>query len=649
MNYNQQQYGAQPMVQNTLPFPPNQLLSVPVQYASGRPPILPSVSYLPQAFTQYYPFIVSACIDSIQGPCQLNPLRVFMYNQMSSNQYVNQQFTAFVEGTIKLLEFKVRQQSNIDPQQAILSAAKDYSEMIAAYNTVDYPGLLGVIDYQIAQGVQIILNNYRSISQQIQSVVSQSSGFQQPMQQNYGMQQPVMSMNRSTSGISPISVGGGSIFNNTGAPAMQMPAAPLQKSVSRYDRFLDTTPVAAKAAPVVVSQPLRLNEPVAPAMKTVMQIDSPVPWKPSAAAPFDIAYDPNTKELCYEIRPDGSIIPKLKKKEVIAMDINSHLIVPKYANVYPVAMPSLDVGVRSFQMDESLAADKLGEDTTMPTDLDAQYINKYTYTDVSLNNHWATNQGRLLLMQKKEKRVGLFRTKLSYLEPLVTLIDPLELLVHLTRETTFEGMIKILRLVENEVNSKESKLADSRILTFIDRRITRRINDYIKKELAVIASMDSFILDGLEIIGFIRDNYGINYAEALTEKQATLLLESLTIVEKHTELQSTQVDNLFSEKEKDKFISSLCFTYFYQNYTMTSIDINANELRLEIPNSKVSVGVFANETPMLRKIMEATFTYARAVPDLFTKHLVQTADGVVLEITKAAINPDFYLVCPENL
>jgi hypothetical protein len=96
--------------------------------------------------------------------------------------------------------------------------------------------------------------------------------------------------------------------------------------------------------------------------------------------------------------------------------------------------------------------------------------------------------------------------------------------------------------------------------------------------------------------------------------------------------------------DEGKEASKLNITYFYTYVTLTTLDLFSTELKLEIPATEVAVGVFEKQTPLMRHIAENIFTHEKALDMEFGRHLIQTADQVVVEVSRSVMHADFYLV-----
>lgn len=84
--------------QNTrLPFSPDQLSSRPVTYAPGACPDIPPLCSAAEQLAPEYPYFVTEIVNAISAEAADNPLRTFLYNQMSSYGWRNAEYREFID------------------------------------------------------------------------------------------------------------------------------------------------------------------------------------------------------------------------------------------------------------------------------------------------------------------------------------------------------------------------------------------------------------------------------------------------------------------------------------------------------------------------------------------------------------------------
>lgn len=133
--YTQANYQNQP-----LPFNPQAPTGPWLQLSLNSPPYVPPVQVDPQV-QPYLPLIAAAAAMEIQGKAQQNPLRTFMFNQQSVNNYANNDFAALVAAIADYVTLTMvkRQYATID--QSVQNSVPQVIEMLCAMNLRQFPGL----------------------------------------------------------------------------------------------------------------------------------------------------------------------------------------------------------------------------------------------------------------------------------------------------------------------------------------------------------------------------------------------------------------------------------------------------------------------------------------------------------------------------
>lgn len=375
----------------------------------------------------------------------------------------------------------------------------------------------------------------------------------------------------------------------------------------------------------------------------VLASQGTVKWNPSPQASINVAYNPNESDLCYEIKPDGTTLPKTRKKA--KMDIVQHLVVPSFVPTPPLGVASLNPATRNFEMDEALAADAAAIEKLKPVELNAAYKDEGFTSALSLEELWFDNDLSLAAMRKKAGKVNLHRSCTLVLDPLVSEKDPKPFLDLLKASSTFAEAHAILMAAQSQVLGGTHPNLDVRSLTFINNRLTHRVNEFLKKELAVENGwISSFLEDIVSLLPYIERRYGESARKAMTLKQAELVRRAVLYGEKAFEDDQNEALLPDQETPEGKAAAELNITYFTTYVTLTSVDLFSVELKMEIPLKDVAVGVFEHETPLPRQLAENIFMHEKVLQLSFDRHLLRTADGVLLEFTKSAMHSEFFLV-----
>lgn len=691
-----------------LPYPADGFTQPFMQVQPGNAPVNPQLQFVPQPLVQYVPLIITEAMDALQAKAHINHLRVFTFNQMADNGWHNVEFAGFVQALIELIDFKLATGAMRDPVQCIRAMAVTYAEIQTGLNVGRYPALLQGMDQGMAAAVQEVQRQAQMTGQEIRMYQQRlSQTMQQPQPYGgggygggpaYGGGQPgsfvtgggrghggVIDMRRQQ--MQSAGVGGSTgVFNNShrADPAAAYDTGEPASGGDRWNRgrkqqhsenvqqgrpapLGSTGNVAAGPAPftnspwaavkqVQGSQSVRMPtgdaQPVQPQARnlpTGVRLDPyEVKWVPSVKAPANVVFDPLSTVLCYEINPEGKFLqPAVYKKDEEQMDINQHVTTPSFLATQPVGIDDLDTRARQFEMDKSLQEDKelLGDPPEKL--LHVTYQDDPVQVDVSIENMWLRNETSLALMKKFKAKVNLHRTIAVSLVPLVTRTNPRSMITAIAKSPSFEAAAKVMKryLAEDDENSADTR----KILTFVNNRLTQRLNDFVRKGMALPAgTIDSFMEDAPGLPAWMEKKWSSAFSSVLVENQAAILVNALEVTDE--DFAAVQNTNLFPEDKLEEVSKLLTVTYFCDYTTLTSVDLFSNELRFDFPpNNTVSCGVFSSKTPLLHAIADNTLTHARNFDNVFYRHLVRTADGATLEILPSATTQNFIMVCPENL
>lgn len=682
MSYNPA-YG-QPMGQMmpALPFPTNQLIAQPMLVQPGQPPFLPSIPYLPQPLQQAYPFVVSEAMNALSAKAQENPLRTFLFNQVVANNWQNQDFLAFLDGLVRMIEVKMSTGQFRDVMQCISTCAVYFAELNTAANVVKFPALEQGMDQNARNAVQTVLrelsgamgemnqfysrqgqppqpmqaqwndpNAYRPVTMQPQQAWTGQPAPQQAnwrqVQQSQQLAQAGVSTVNTTRGYGqdvidngdPVASRYGRRSNHAQRPSHQVTATQEVRQ-ERREAIMSGIPGRAPAA----AQPQPSGQLATGALLTPSET---VKFVPSEDIPVNVAFDPNLVEVYYQVTDKGTLNPAVKKKAETDMDMSKHLSTPSFVTTPPAALEAVDSKVRALNTEKALQDDVLALAHTKPMpDVEVAYKDEAMRADVSMDELWLNNEVQLALMRKNAKKINVYRSLGVKLVPHITTKDSKSMINAVAQAQTFEAACKLLRTFEQQLKDGVCSHGDDKTLTFINQRLTMKVNDWLKKSLAVNKGwMTSFMEDAMAVPQFIADRVGSGFGKKVVEAQADIISRALRYVEEEFERQ--QNSNLLGEvTNMEKLLEGVNITYFFDYVTLTSLDLYSPELRFDIPKgSETSVGIFQAQTPLLRQIADNTFTHERALEMKFDRHLVRTADGVLLELTLSAMNPQFYLVC----
>lgn len=593
-----------------LPFPTDRLLYQPININYGQPPVLPQIGYpLPQYLANFYPLLVSVCIDNIQSKSNQNALRVFTFNQLAANSYNNQEFSMLVEYCVRVLDMQMQKRMHGDIQSAISTVVPMCVGHKCAENVNQYPTLLQFMDQHSQSGIPSVL-------QQMNTVKFELNGGGQPMhqpqQQHFQMQQMQQRFQQNYPQ--------GNFLNSAAIPSNR---PSLISNTGGYNNIVNNQPVVKEYgyAPMPIAQPAISNTPVNNTNNK--SSTSGIVWIPSEKYPLTIAYDPNIQIVSY-VRDGNSVKPDIQINSGNNMDINKHFIKPSFAPVDTIAIPISDSRSRGHDLQQNMPKQEL---LTENSDDCSAFI--------SLQEAMFIADLNLMELSQCGQKTNLYNSLAFLVTPLISRFDLKIVMTELGNIVNFSTMHKSLTELKNELGVKIDHVS----LANLDRKLTKEVNDFLSKKLAVTVKIDSFLEDGKLLIDYIKGKYGDAHARALEANQTTIL-NSFTKIAwdklKQT-LDQQYVDSATISSNQVAFLLDPC--------TVSTVNMFSTELKLELPETLVSCAVLEKFTPLFYDIAKNIFDYTDKQNLINSKHYLKTLDGVIYELTKGALNNDFILVC----
>lgn len=166
-----------------LPFNPTQIQVQPIQVAIGQPPFVPMVN-VPQQIQQWVPLIASIIVMEIQNKMQMNPLRIFMFNQYAQNGYNNPVFSELVEICANYIHLSLMHgREYTDPQHAALGIVPNIVTMMAGAQIKPFPALQQFLQ---PDQMQAAINGAKALEVVVRDIMQHVQG---QRQMGYGQQQ----------------------------------------------------------------------------------------------------------------------------------------------------------------------------------------------------------------------------------------------------------------------------------------------------------------------------------------------------------------------------------------------------------------------------------------------------------------------------
>lgn len=124
----------------------------------------------PPNLQQYFPYIAQQVLDAVLYPAQVNPARIYLYNQIGYNNFENQDYAELLEFTAVLAD-KFLSVNRADPLQVISAFAKKVATFKCCDNFTKDQALAQSTPQQYLAGVQSELNAFSQFVRQIDEQV----------------------------------------------------------------------------------------------------------------------------------------------------------------------------------------------------------------------------------------------------------------------------------------------------------------------------------------------------------------------------------------------------------------------------------------------------------------------------------------------
>ena len=632
------------------------------------PQFIPRLN-LPNVLMQYLPALTAFVINNISANATANAVRVFTFNQISENNFMNVNLQELVSLAAKTLAVAMVETPNIPLQQQLNDAITLACLCWVSRNLQINNYLMQYMDPQDVNKSQQFLNLLNDVNNKATSyydmIQNRTQGTQQPQYQQPMQQQPYSN--------------GGSFINNgfnNGHMQQQRPMQPdLRVNSNTYDRYSANTPVGnggsnfntnnnvvsratLDATPSGRRYAERHQEPiVAPKVEVVNTfmdkiIDqypdseySASDWIPTYEQPYKTLISKFSHEVEYKKTQLGNkevVIETVKPKGVGMMDRELHRTgsLSGAKNVFYSTSDRLDQlhhNLSNFNIANSIIDVDNSEEDIMILEADNQikvtdYVNRVWGTSTTLAD--AILEGRQKkFCNTKDNDVNVYRYYALVAYPHFYHDNYQYLMKDLNGASTFKQMGAILAraitaLTESASITSEDDACDLDIfLATLDTKLTKFINDFLKVRISLDITIDKFSEDIFDVKEYLEGKSPL-YSKAYDVFEMEVMGNLFPILDKEVE-ESLQ---LLAPLENTTFIT--------QTVSMTFIDILSKELDFSVAKGEPYV-IKESVTPWLHDIASNVFAQSGYYS---TTNLIITKDNKQYQLYKGLIGNDVYLI-----
>lgn len=679
---------------SSLPFDPTRITQPVMQINVNAPPFVPN--YQCEDWAMPFRSYVAGCLMAeIQGGATRHPpsyLRIFAFNMFAQNNWNNEDFIGLFGKTMDWLILNVVYRAFPSIEEAVAGALSTWVSMIVAENTLIFRDLYGYIDQSQAAAVQASLANMVSARDKITAFRARNPvwgyGNQQQMQRPYGVpQQPMMdprAMYRQAAGqqFGFPGAGVGGPVATIPAPGIDprltgssSPSASSSNAGDQYSRMLAEDRAKQQPAAVdVLAPPFNPRTPKEQPTMMQPQIDHPVTelndgskllseedgmqyWVPSDIQPHRPAYRPSSQLRLVRLMPDGAAFIEIHEKSDMEFaehnlpnELSSVFGKPRDGVQYDVARANKAFAKGAEEMADrmkwSIQAERLGDtEEGHQAKERAEEPTTVVYTDDSWFNETSEVSTMVLTAAARVRHAAesgvapdVYR-RFSYVtEPVICVEDQSELL---NRFADSRSWLELAGKIEDALRSTK----DVALVEAVTRRAIIAINRTLALSLSIPPSNLSLNPDGLDVetVKALEEILGQQYPtayEAWKREQCNhveAIFQKIMPEEGATELRQIYVDPKKYPEGKAPYLALLtsCMSF-------TTLDIYVHDLDIEIDADTGSLLTKENSGDLLT-VVDALF---KSLPKevIFEKHIFQTNDGALLEITKGDTGQDAYLL-----
>lgn len=650
----------------------------PLNLSLGNPPYVPASFNGPQPLQQILPLICASAAIEIQQRAQNNPLRTFMFNQYSRNNFNNEDFAALIEATIEYIILEMNNNRYSDVERAAQNCVPQMCEMLCAINLRVFPDLEAYINQNVVQTLRNTISNFDNIANRIKQARSGNSGWNNGNNNNNnqgnngwnggnnngntwnngnggggnnwnsnsgnnnsgGSQNRWSNTGSWSSGTAKPSTGNtGALFNS------QSSSGNAEVSGNFRSKYDDKQPLkqpyeARKENPVsqqqqqeemhVLEAPLNSGE---------------IKWVPSNRYPYVPAIAPTVGEIwlrkhpASRDNPNGLIEPFLKEKDT-SVDYDKHDTgsifgpPPRTLDMSNAAktMAKIEEGVRKVNNTVTMSDDekKAPEVTTL--------VNQKVMIETSLESAWVSGSLNRLTAPAGQLP-DVYRTYARIALPLVTQEDLTDVITNFGQSKTY---IELREKLQAAIEEKKAP----QLWGTVNTRLTDMINRILSQKLALpgengtAVSIDSFLGDIEDLISFLGKSYGQNVQQAFLKHQKQEIQSMfITLDEKLTkDLSDGYVaDMKFDDANKPTF------TFLASDYSLTFLDCLSYELDVDMVKG---IGTLMTDagTPIVHNMLSGLFADIEERGGSFERHLFITNDGRTLEAVRGYLGEKAYML-----
>lgn len=351
-------------------------------------------------------------------------------------------------------------------------------------------------------------------------------------------------------------------------------------------------------------------------------------WKRSDLQPYRPFHHPRSHKCRYVVENNVVIAVILEREQgEPIMDFEEHAI--GYVPTSPSTVPGRQPSIVDDQV--TTTKDPVVEEIAV---IDANTITQ----ENTLESAFITAHAGAVVSGQVTSPTTAVRRRFNIVEPLV--VETKEIGARYRKvldEINKCGSFSAARDIMSELTADDDLL----LRTTVNSRLTKALQEKLKTELGMAITTTDFYTDSEGIDSFIRTNASDTLANALKDKEAVILAETIgTLDEESSREQAANLIESVDGGENWTGDVVLLNTWV----SITNMGATAAELNVVDAVKEESVLVTQTQSPQLSKMLTSIFA-GRDVRELrFRYHYVVTRDGFVFEVCRGYLSKDAVLI-----
>lgn len=654
----------------TLPFRYDTPMTPLMQYRLDSPPYVPAIAGCPMQFQYLLPVICATVANEAAAKSQAHYGRMFLYNQLSQNNFANNEFTSAVSTVVDILMLNSRKGLYRTPDEGVQQAVNDTLSILTSLLFQNFPALQSVtppeIVFEASKNVQAFMNLSNEImmmksQMQNQPMGGQPMGYPQPMMLNpsFGMggmnpvSQPMMQSsfgnNQNISRAINPPTGNSPIFTQTRHIPTQNTQPFNEQPTSKYAYLKPKTP----PQPVVI-EPVRVSTPMnmclaEPEVQTKPDLKI-TDWMPSVTQYYPPAINPfKSKLIIKETTKNGSGNKYLKvvPLEDFEMDRSKHIIT-SMSQVFTSRIPD-NYGTREesltdhvdkiFKIDhEQVKAVENGTHIEEPEAKEVlNYIDPTWVYESFIEASIFSGKFQQREHNLTDPDCSIYRIYRIIGNPILCGQDHSAFINELSACKSFREVAIILKETINDRLTSKS-LID--LCYGIEKILTKEINNVLRNKMSIPnTTIESFIDDVCDVPDYLGNKLGEIYKRAFLKLQETYISQ---IVSCPNSLSEHAIECCVIGESNNPLVK---VNFINHSYSITYLSVENSEMAIE-PYSECASSILEYEHPLLYKIVTGIFKQDKEIDHECLHNLIVTSDDVVYEVQRGIIGTDIITISP---